>query len=261
MAHFLVEVYRAVFARQAFYCFNKLLYRCSLSALGIFNYENARVSGEDWFLRSYLKNRPHGLVLDVGANQGDYSKGIIQINPNIKIYAFEPHPKTFSQLIKTIQSPSFYPVNSAVGDKNGQTILYDYAENDGSAHASLYPEVIATLRSSAVATHTVNAITLDSFIKDKNIQQIDLLKIDVEGNELKVLIGLGENIRNGKVKAIHFEFNEMNVYSRTFFRDFWELLPIYDLYRLLPRGMIKIDKYDPRYTELFAYQNIVALLK
>jgi len=65
----------------------------------------------------------------------------------------------------------------------------------------------------------------------------------------------------GKIKAIHFEFNEMNLASRTCFRDFWSLLSNYDFFRLLSSGMIKIDKYSPVQTEIFAYQNIVAILK
>ena len=57
---------------------------------------------------------------------------------------------------------------------------------------------------------------------------------------------------------IQFEFNEMNVASRVFFRDFWLMLPNYEFYRLMVDGMIRIDKYDPIYCEIFAFQNIVA---
>jgi hypothetical protein len=53
----------------------------------------------------------------------------------------------------------------------------------------------------------------------------------------------------------------MNVSSRTYFRDFWNLLPNYNFYRLLPDGMVKIERYSPVFCEIFAYQNIVAILK
>lgn len=83
----------------------------------------------------------------------------------------------------------------------------------------------------------------------------------MEGNELAVLKGGEKSISEGKIKAIHFEFNEMNVSSRVFFRDFWKLLKDYQIYRLLPREMLEINHYSPLTCEIFAYQNIVAILK
>ena len=88
-----------------------------------------------------------------------------------------------------------------------------------------------------------------------------LLKIDTEGHELEVLKGFEPYIRQNKVDLIHFEFNEMNVASRVFFKDFWEFLPNYDFYRMLQDGLIPIKNYNPVYCEIFAYQNIVAKLK
>ena len=78
---------------------------------------------------------------------------------------------------------------------------------------------------------------------------------------MNVLRGITEFIQSGKIGAIHFELNEMNVSSRTFFRDFWDILPNYVFYRLLPTGMVKIERYSPLFCEIFAYQNIVAILK
>ena len=104
-------------------------------------------------------------------------------------------------------------------------------------------------------------ITLSSFFAANNIYEVKLLKIDVEGHELPVLKGLGSHLSNGSVKAIHFEFNEMNVFSRAFFRDFVQLLSSYDLYRLLPNDMLPLKNYKPYLLEIFAYQNIVAIYK
>jgi hypothetical protein len=99
---------------------------------------------------------------------------------------------------------------------------------------------------------------LGEFLSSAGIDRVQLLKIDTEGNELSVLKGVESYIASKKIDVIHFEFNEMNVSSRVFFRDFWKMLQGYDVYRLLPRGMVKIDSYNPLYCEIFAYQNIVA---
>lgn len=60
---------------------------------------------------------------------------------------------------------------------------------------------------------------------------------------------------------IHFEFNETNIISHVFFRDFWQQLPGYDFYRMLPSGLIHLKRYSPLLCEIFAYQNIVAIRK
>jgi len=74
-------------------------------------------------------------------------------------------------------------------------------------------------------------------------------------------MGAIELIKNNKIDVIHFEFNEMNVYSRVFFRDFHELLVNYNFYRMLPDGLVFLGDYNPIYQEIFAYQNIVVIRK
>ena len=51
--------------------------------------------------------------------------------------------------------------------------------------------------------NNVEMVTLKNYCLKKNIDKIDVLKIDTEGSEYDVLLGLGENIKN--VKCILFE--------------------------------------------------------
>ena len=68
---------------------------------------------------------------------------------------------------------------------------------------------------------------------------IDLLKIDTEGNEFNVLKGAKKLFEFNKIKAIHFEFNQMNIVSKSSFKDFWDLLnENFIFYRILPRGRL-----------------------
>lgn len=261
MTNAMVKFYRILFARAPFYNLNKLIYRCSLSGLGILNYQSDTVSGEMSFLKSFLKGRLGGVVIDVGANVGNYSKLVLDINKSVTVYAFEPHPKTFAKLSDAIRRENFHPINAAVSDAEGFLSLYDYEAEDGSSHASLYRDVIEKIHHAKAVEHKVRVCCLGEFAKSKNIQKIDLLKIDTEGNELNVLRSMTEFIQSAKIEAVHFEFNEMNIFSRTFFRDFWDMLPNYDFYRLLPTGMVKIERYSSFFCEIFAYQNIVAIQK
>jgi len=261
MFKIILAVYRFLFARKVFNKFNKGLYYLSLRGLGILNYESYKLSGEQAFIESYFSTIKEGVVLDIGANIGNYSKNIFRISENITIYAFEPHPITYKKLTMSVVSKSFHSFNLAVGSKNSELQLYDYEDQDGSSHASIYKEVIESIHKGRAIKHDVKVIRLDNFLQEHSIDRIDLLKIDTEGNELDVLKGLGNWIPDGKIKAIHFEFNEMNVISRVFFKDFWDILPNYNFYRMVQDGLVPIKQYNPIDCEIYAFQNIVALIK
>ena len=261
MFKIILVVYRFLFARKSFYKFNKGLYYLSLRGLGILNYESYKLSGEKAFIESYFSKLKKGAVLDIGANIGNYSKNILKISPDIQIYAFEPHPITYKKLTMSVVSKNFYPFNLAVGSKNSELQLYDYEDQDGSSHASIYKEVIEVIHKGKAIKHDIKVVRMDNFLEGHSIDRIDLLKIDTEGNELAVLKGLGNWIQEGKIKAIHFEFNEMNVISRSFFKDFWDILPNYNFYRMVQDGLISIDQYNPVDCEIYTFQNILALIK
>lgn len=259
MNEYIYSLYTCIFAKSWLIRFNKLLFNLSLRGLGILNYKTKHQSGElDW-LKRYLSGIEAPIVFDIGANIGDYSNDIIKLFPNALIYAFEPHPKNFVKLTSSGKR-SLHCFNKAVGNQQEQILLYDYEANDGSAHASLYQEVIEEIHQGQSISYKVDVITLDRFCAEQKIQSIDLLKIDTEGNELKCLIGAKQLLEDGKISAIQFEFNEMNIISRCTFKDFWELLYDFHLYRLLPGGhLLEIKKYSPVFCEIYAYQNLIAL--
>jgi FkbM family methyltransferase len=259
-----ISLYRILFARKIFYVANKALYHLSLRGLGILNYESDLISGEKSFVSGFFQNNEvkQGVIFDVGANVGNYSALIRSFDSEIKVYAFEPHPITYSSLEKKASALNVTSVNAAVGAEIGDITLYDYHDKDGSSHASVYQGVIEDIhKGDRPAEHKCKVLTLDSFCAENDIVDIELLKIDVEGHEISVLLGAEGLIKSKKIKAIHFEFNEMNIESRIYFKDFWDILDGYDFYRMLPHGLVPIKNYSPVFCEIFAYQNIVALLR
>ena len=254
--------YAYVFGKKIFNKFNKFIYNLSLRGLGMLNYQNDYLTGEKDWLKDYLKNKINPTVIDVGANIGQYSLNILEANPNSLIVAFEPHPVTYEILCKNISNNKVELFNLGVGANEGILKLYDYDTNEGSQHASLYKEVITDIHQSNIVSYDVEIVNLDNFLTDKNIKNIDLLKIDTEGNELNVLVGIRNYLQSNKIKAIHFEFNEMNIISKSSFKNFWDLLPNYTLNRLLPGGeLLEIKNYSPLFCEIYAFQNIIAILK
>ena len=102
---------------------------------------------------------------------------------------------------------------------------------------------------------------IDDYLAENQISYIDLLKLDIEGNELQALKGAEDSLKNGKIKAIQFEFGTCNIDSRTYFRDFWYLLSDrYNIYRLLKDSLYPVTYYS-EYDEVFATINYYAELK
>ena len=262
MLSMLYDFYAFLFSRSYFFKFNRGLHHASLRGLGVINYKNDVVSGERRFIRKFLSSLDVPTVVDVGANEGDYSSAVLGANKNARVFAFEPHPETYERLSSRLSSAgNVVATNAACGSAPGNLVLYDHAESAGTAHASLHRGVMERIHKGASIQHVVNVTTLDQFAADHGISLIHLLKIDTEGYELEVLKGAAGLLREGRIRAIQFEFNEMNIVSGVFFKDFCEAIPNYTFYRMLRSGLGALDPYSPLNCEVFAYQNIVALPK
>jgi FkbM family methyltransferase len=258
------ELYVLFFARTFWYKLNIFLYNLSIRGLGVLNYENNKKSGERFFLEKLLHHNSHNhddyTIVDVGANVGNYALSAKSINSNVIIYAIEPMPNTYQVLTANVSGTNgISTYNMAIGEQKGKLAMYDYGD-ENSSHASIYKEVITDIHSSQkVKEFFVDVVSLDEFCAVNQIENINLLKIDTEGHEYSVLLGAKRMLEEKRIEVIQFEFNEMNVVSKVFFRDFIHLLNDYKLYRLLPSGVLPVNEYIPVQHELFAFQNIVAV--
>jgi len=261
MKNLVFNVHRFLFARQAFARFNSVLHQLSLRGLGILNYENRGVSGERHFIEKVLPSivrREAPVFFDVGANVGAYSAELLRVFPGARIHAFEPHPLNYAALCRSVSSGAVRTHHLALGEAPETLHLYDRADKEGSSHASFYRRVITDLHKQEVLEVEVKVETLDRMADQQDVQQIDFLKVDTEGNELSVLKGASRLLEAGRIGCIQFEFGGTHLFSRVFLKDFRDLLGDFCLYRLLPGGMLPLGD-DPLGTEIFAFQNIVAL--
>jgi FkbM family methyltransferase len=235
--------------------------------IGILNWQNDDLSGENNFVHNILpketKSSIKPILFDVGANIGRYSENLLKQMPNAEVHSFEPLPSCKAKLeeLQKIYPRRSFVTQSCVSNEPGSFSITTYANNLESEHASVYSEVLKTIHKS-VETKTIDvpAITIDQYCEQNNINKIDLLKIDTEGHEYSVLLGAKRMLSEGKIALIQFEFNEMNVISRTFFKDFYDLLsPTYKIYRLNGDRLIEISQYDS-ILEVFKFQNFIAIL-
>lgn len=256
-----LSIYAKLFAKQSFLRLNRLLFDMSLRGMGVLNYKGFEISGETFFHDFLQKNYTINTVFDVGANSGDYTE---LFKDSSRVYAFEPNPKSYRNLEQQfLNHASVRTFNFGLSDVEETVKIYDRVDNEGSRHASIYQEVITDIHKAESVGVDISLRKLDTVVQEENIESISLLKIDTEGNELAVLKGGIQTISKQIVDVIHIEFNEMNIISKVFLKDFVDLLPSYNFYRLLPNGFLPIhyNSESPVLYEIFAFQNIIAFRK
>jgi FkbM family methyltransferase len=207
-------------------------------------------------LKNFDIDKP--IILDVGANIGNWSKLVNAQLVRCEIHAFEPSRETFFELAEFAKSvPNVQIHNFACGDENtSRNLYYDEVK---SGMASLSKRNLKHLNIDFEKFESVEIRRLDSFLSNSSIKP-DGLKIDVEGHELEVLKGLGEHIYG--LKVIQFEFGGTDIDSRIFFRDFWSFFEDkgFDLYRLSPRGKISVSSFQET-DEVFSFTTYFAIAK
>jgi FkbM family methyltransferase len=136
-------------------------------------------------LEAIFANFPENTVLDVGANIGNHALYFAKFTSATTIHAFEPMPKSFQHL-------------SANMTRNGcnNVILHNVALSDLSGEATMdFPDPtnqgMAKITEGGVKVQTTR-------LDDLNIEDVSLIKIDVEGHELSVLRGGTETIRKNR---------------------------------------------------------------
>jgi FkbM family methyltransferase len=138
-------------------------------------------------LKKILK--PGDTFLDVGGHVGQYALEAAQIvGSSGKVISIEPNPRTFSYLLKNIRLNGFgtiIPILGAASNSIGLVGMQLPPDNNWGTSREA-PNV------ENIEYYTI-AIRLDELLHQLNVTKIDVMKIDVEGAELKVLEGLFES--------------------------------------------------------------------
>ena len=179
-----------------------------------------RDSGDIDFLKVCASFGTTGL--DIGANVGLIAVPLaryLRDQGGGKIVAFEPVVANYERL-KTIAELNgvtayLFPHNVALGDVEGEIEM---------AHETLYGNVTGNAVQTNVLTDTtgyslsmVRVVPLDSFAQEIGLEQVDFIKIDIEGAELLCLRG-AQNLLQRCRPIIYGEFNSssMPAFGHTF---------------------------------------------
>ena len=208
-------------------------------------------AGTGWDLQGEVNaavahiHRDNAVIFDVGANVGEWTTHLVKaLGPTkFRLFLFEPS-ETCRIILNSRKLPQATIIQAAVGDKPG--IATFYSSGPASPIASLHARRDSYFQEHMFIEEAVNVIRIDDVMEEYHIDVVDFMKLDIEGNELAALYGAREALRAGRIRALTFEFGSPNINSRTYFRDFWEVLhPVgFSIHRICSGGfLIPIQEY------------------
>ena len=175
-------------------------------------------------------------ILDVGANNGSSLVEFKKWWPNSKVHCFEPQSECWDELDDLSNEFTNVHINKfALGNKNDESKeFYSHDLNTGiSGFNKINIESKDSIDLSKLSNDSkslenhkktinhkrnVQVKRLDEYIKnDKNINQIDLLKIDTQGYELEILEGLGTELNNVRILITELMFYDYYEKSLSFY--------------------------------------------
>ena len=145
------------------------------------------------------------VFLDIGANVGIFSLATAKKYPAAKIYAFEPCMWTFQVLQQNIYLNAINnvkPFRTAVADYSGAATLQVNAPGLDGLNTLGKPSHVGNR---VVAQESVPITTLDEFIAEQGVSQVDIIKVDVAGAELFVFQGARDLLRRADAPLILYD--------------------------------------------------------
>ena len=182
--------------------------------------------------------------MDVGAHYGYYTCYVGKLNPQSKIYSFEPGQNHFQVLTKN------------VAENHVNAEIFDLALSDKSGDISFQDRTMKVDITKDIAPVIVKAITFDELSDQKNIHPA-VVKIDVHGAEGKVLFGMEQTLSKS-IKHLFIEIHAAHLIVEYSYEQILTLLEqtgfyIYEMcgFRDLEKpDLLPIRKGEPAYEAL-----------
>lgn len=142
---------------------------------------------------------PQTVFFDVGANIGYYS--LLAASRAKLVFAFEPMKAIFDRLAKNVKRnglSNVTMVNAAVSDRDGDDTIFTQPSSNNTGLASLQA-------SEGAVPESVPAVTLDTLIREHRLARVDLMKVDIEGAEVRAFEGGRELLSPSDAPDVIFE--------------------------------------------------------
>ncbi len=132
--------------------------------------------------------------IDIGSCHGSYTR--ILSNYSKEVYSFEPEKSNFEYLTEVLNQKNIILKKLALSDKVGSNFLH-IPTIKGTKNTAM-SSLLGDIKKKNIKFQKIKTVTLDYFFRNKKIKNLDLIKIDVEGAEYKVIEGGKKVIKNFK---------------------------------------------------------------
>lgn len=145
--------------------------------------------------------KPGMTVIDIGAHIGYFTRLFSRkVGRDGRVYAFEADPENYALLEKNTQGLcNVVSQRLAIADKKG-TIDFYHCDDKSGAHSTLANVPLPFAKRKLIVT----AVELDSWVRERGIQKMDIIKMDIEGGESAALNGMREALRMARGMVIEF---------------------------------------------------------
>lgn len=165
------------------------------------------------------------IIFDVGANRGQSIERFKKIFPKSVVHSFEPVFSEYSYMKNKYKNDNSIIINNfALGEISEQKKINVTAKTSNSSFNDINLntrwikkrslQFNTTEKNYIKSKENVKIITLDDYCNDKNVDKIDILKIDTQGYEDKILNGSKNMLKSNKLSIIELEIMFDNVYNR-----------------------------------------------
>jgi FkbM family methyltransferase len=197
--------------------------------------KQVRYNDFDAIINFLLKDKKKHVYFDVGANEGQSIERFKKINPQSNIHSFEPHPGLCKKLVQNFSTDKSIKINNlGVADIKNELYFNIYKYNQISSfvpvdkNSKFSKSRILSSKSNEEefkSTVKIDITNIDSYCEENNISEIDFIKIDTQGYESKILLGMEKMLSKEKVSIIELELILGFAYEKSFsFYDYEKIL-------------------------------------
>lgn len=174
------------------------------------------ISGDPYLARvvRLLGGLDVGVVIDVGANEGQFGRDLRAMGYTGRIISVEPLTGPFLRLAGAARrDPAWTTVHAAAADSLGELTIHVAGNSVSSSPLGMLPaHSSADPQSVYIADEEVTATTVDALVRAHHVDPAKaLLKIDVQGFEASVLAGATENLAG--FAAVQLELSLVHLYE------------------------------------------------
>ena len=197
--------------------------------------KQVRYNDFDAIINFLLKDKKKHVYFDVGANEGQSIERFKKINPQSNIHSFEPHPGLCKKLVQNFSTDKSIKINNlGVADIKNELYFNIYKYHKISSfvpvdkNSKFSKSRILSSKSNEEefkSTVKIDITNIDSYCEENNISEIDFIKIDTQGYESKILLGMEKMLSKEKVSIIELELILGFAYEKSFsFYDYEKIL-------------------------------------